>query len=52
MATVWRAVVRGAAGFTRPVAVKKMRDEFRAMVHSEIARWRGVIQKTGIPLQD
>ncbi len=33
MATVWRAVVRGAAGFTRPVAVKKMRDEFRAMKH-------------------
>ncbi|MBK9072341.1 MAG: serine/threonine protein kinase [Myxococcales bacterium] len=31
MATVWRAIVRGAAGFTRPVAIKKMREEFRAM---------------------
>lgn len=31
MATVWRAVIRGAAGFERPVAVKKMRPEFRAM---------------------
>lgn len=31
MATVWRALIRGAAGFTRPVAIKKMREEFRAM---------------------
>lgn len=27
-------------------------EEFRTMVQSEIARWRGVIQKSGIPLQD
>lgn len=26
--------------------------EFKAMVQSEIARWRGVINKVGIPLQD
>ncbi len=31
MATVWRAVMRGAAGFTRPVAVKKIKREFRAV---------------------
>lgn len=31
MATVWRAVVRGAAGFTRAVAIKEMREEFRDM---------------------
>lgn len=30
MATVWKAVMRGAAGFTRTVAVKKMKPEFRA----------------------
>ncbi len=30
MAVVWRAVMRGAAGFTRPVAVKKIKHEFRA----------------------
>lgn len=31
MATVWRAVVRGAAGFSRTVAVKKIKAEFRAI---------------------
>ena len=31
MATVWRAQMRGAAGFSRPVAVKKMKPEFRAV---------------------
>ena len=31
MATVWRAVMHGAAGFTRPVAVKKIKSEFRAI---------------------
>lgn len=30
MAVVWRAELRGAAGFSRPVAVKKMRGELRA----------------------
>lgn len=30
MAVVWRAVMRGAAGFSRPVAVKKIKHEFRA----------------------
>jgi serine/threonine-protein kinase len=29
MATVWQALTQGAAGFRRPVAVKKMRPEFR-----------------------
>jgi eukaryotic-like serine/threonine-protein kinase len=31
MAAVWRGVIRGAAGFARPVAIKKMRSQFRAM---------------------
>jgi serine/threonine-protein kinase len=31
MATVWRAIVRGAAGFSRTVAVKKIKSEFRAI---------------------
>jgi serine/threonine-protein kinase len=31
MATVWRAIVRGAAGFSRTVAVKKIKAEFRAI---------------------
>ena len=31
MAVVWRAVMRGAAGFARPVAVKKIKPEFRAI---------------------
>lgn len=31
MATVFRAVVRGAAGFQRTVAVKRIRPEFRAL---------------------
>jgi serine/threonine-protein kinase len=31
MATVWRARMYGAAGFSRPVAVKKMKAEFRAI---------------------
>jgi serine/threonine-protein kinase len=31
MATVYRASVRGAAGFTRTVAVKKIKPEFRAI---------------------
>jgi len=31
MATVWRGQMRGAAGWARPVAVKKMRPEFRAV---------------------
>lgn len=33
MATVWRAVVRGAAGFVRPVAVKQIRPEYRGLQH-------------------
>ncbi len=31
MAVVWRAMMRGAAGFARPVAVKKIKPEFRAI---------------------
>jgi eukaryotic-like serine/threonine-protein kinase len=31
MATVWRALMHGAAGFTRPVAVKKIKPEYRAI---------------------
>lgn len=31
MATVWRGIMRGAAGFTRPVAIKKIKAEFRAI---------------------
>jgi eukaryotic-like serine/threonine-protein kinase len=31
MATVWRGVLRGAAGFMRPIAVKRLRPEFRAI---------------------
>ena len=31
MATVYKAVIRGAAGFQRPVAVKHIRPEFRAI---------------------
>jgi len=31
MATVWRGVVRGAAGFVRPVAIKRLKPEFRAI---------------------
>jgi serine/threonine-protein kinase len=31
MATVFKAVVRGAAGFTRPVAVKRIKPEYRAL---------------------
>ena len=31
MATVYKAVVRGAAGFQRTVAVKHVRPEFRAL---------------------
>jgi eukaryotic-like serine/threonine-protein kinase len=31
MATVYRAIVRGAAGFSRTVAVKKIKTEFRAI---------------------
>ena len=31
MATVYKGVIRGAAGFTRPVAVKHIRPEFKAM---------------------
>ena len=31
MATVWRGQMKGAAGWARPVAVKKMRPEFRAV---------------------
>src|SRR5262245_31394491 len=31
MATVYRALVRGAAGFSRTVAVKKIKPEFRAI---------------------
>lgn len=30
MASVWRGVARGAAGFARPVAVKMIRPEFKA----------------------
>lgn len=33
MATVWRAVMHGAAGFTRPVAVKKIKFEYRQIRH-------------------
>jgi serine/threonine protein kinase len=31
MASVWRAVMHGAAGFTRQVAVKKIKSEYRAI---------------------
>jgi eukaryotic-like serine/threonine-protein kinase len=31
MAVVWKAVMHGAAGFSRPVAVKKIKPEFRAI---------------------
>lgn len=31
MASVWRAAVRGAAGFSRTVAIKKIKQEFRAI---------------------
>jgi serine/threonine-protein kinase len=31
MATVWKGVMRGAAGWERPVAIKKMKPEFRAL---------------------
>lgn len=31
MATVWRATMRGAAGFTRRVAVKKIKPQFQAI---------------------
>ncbi|MCP4448145.1 MAG: serine/threonine protein kinase [Myxococcales bacterium] len=31
MATVWKGVMHGAAGFSRAVAIKKMKPEFRAM---------------------
>jgi len=31
MATVWRGIMHGAAGFTRPIAVKRLRPEFRAI---------------------
>jgi serine/threonine-protein kinase len=31
MATVWRGIMYGAAGFSRTVAVKKMKPEFRAV---------------------
>lgn len=33
MATVFRAVVRGAAGFQRTVAIKRIRPEYRAVRH-------------------
>ncbi len=33
MAVVWRATMHGAAGFTRPVAVKKIRQRFDASDH-------------------
>jgi serine/threonine-protein kinase len=31
MATVWRGVLHGAAGFTRPIAIKRLKPEFRAI---------------------
>src|SRR5215203_4968519 len=31
MASVYKAVVRGAAGFQRPVAIKHIKPEFRAL---------------------
>ena len=31
MASVWKAAVRGAAGFSRTVAIKKIKPEFRAI---------------------
>src|SRR5690242_509323 len=31
MASVWRAQVRGAAGFSRTVAIKKIKSEYRAI---------------------
>ena len=31
MASVYKAMVRGAAGFQRPVAVKHIKPEFRAL---------------------
>jgi serine/threonine protein kinase len=31
MASVWKAAVRGAAGFSRTVAIKKIKQEFRAI---------------------
>ena len=33
MATVWRAIMHGAAGFTREVAVKKIKFEYRQIKH-------------------
>ncbi len=33
MATVWRAFMHGAAGFSRPVAVKKIKFEYRQVKH-------------------
>lgn len=33
MATVWRATMHGAAGFSRPVAVKKIKFEYRQIKH-------------------
>jgi serine/threonine-protein kinase len=33
MATVYRATIRGAAGFARPVAIKKIRPEYRQLKH-------------------
>jgi len=31
MATVWRGVLHGAAGFMRPIAIKRLKPEFRAI---------------------
>jgi eukaryotic-like serine/threonine-protein kinase len=31
MATVWRGVLHGAAGFARPIAIKRLKPEFRAI---------------------
>ena len=33
MATVWRAAVHGAAGFTRVVALKRIREDLRGLPH-------------------
>jgi eukaryotic-like serine/threonine-protein kinase len=31
MATVWRGLLHGAAGFSRPIAIKRLKPEFRAI---------------------
>lgn len=44
--------LKQALANARSVAASSTSEEFRAMVQSDIDRWRGVIQKNGIALQD